>query len=349
MSRARRCSLPFASPALVAGLLASMLVACASDTVRSGSVTDPPKIWSRTDSLPYNLPRVLVNVTIERKVVEGVAQDSLTVGDPVIVPDPAHQYRLYYDRSVFATDKMVFETGVSGLLTTINATTEDETGDLVAKLAELAAQVAKVAVMLAPDGRPPIAPFKISKLVDPSDDGESRAVNGWLASLGADLVFESKPMGWRKEDLAAQKKALAEAPAQQGVFFRPVLPYVLSLRRASGATIAQAAVLAPNEAPILGIRLERFPFVRANNTLTFSQGLLTKFEIDKPSEALGFIQIPIDVAKAIVDIPGQLLQMKVQSTTNETGLLEAQKALLEARRALEETENPSKPADGASE
>ena len=340
MSRARRCSLPSAPAALVAGLLASMLVACASDTVRSGSVTDPPKIWSRTDAVPYNLPRVLFNVTIERKVVDGAAQDTMTVGEPAVVPDPEHRYRLYYDRSAFASDSMLFETGVSGLLTTINATSEDETGDLVVKLGELAAQVARIAAAARAPAPPPPTPFKISKLVDPANDGDRNELDGWLSKRGLD--FDVVPLGWDRAKIASEREALKKPPPR-GVLFRPVLPYKISLS-SSGQTISEVVAFAPQEAPVLGIRLERFRFVRATNKLAFNQGLLTKFEIEKPSEALGFIQIPIDVAKAIVDIPGQLLQMKVQSTTNETGLLEAQKALLEARQALAQAKRPQPPA-----
>ena len=111
---------------------------------------------------------------------------------------------------------------------------------------------------------------------------------------------------------------------------------LLSLTRTDVGDVAigEAIVLAPNEARVLGVDLTRANFVVNHTNLELSNGMLTKFDLSKPSEALGFIQIPIDVAKSIVSIPSALFKFKTTSVTQDAGLINAQGSRLDSQAKL---------------
>lgn len=126
-----------------------------------------------------------------------------------------------------------------------------------------------------------------------------------------------------------------------GIFYRPLLPYRFIMKYKSrllpdGDREQQfeTIVYLPNRAPILSFDIYRRAFVNNSYTIEFEDGVLKSIEWKKPSEAVGFLNIPIDIARAITSIPGQLLTVKVQSTQAERELLEAQKNLMEEQLNL---------------
>lgn len=81
--------------------------------------------------------------------------------------------------------------------------------------------------------------------------------------------------------------------------------------------------------------------------------MLTEATIDKKSELVGFVSIPLKVANAILDIPAQIVQLRINRTNARTNLIAAETALIEARAALEiarqnyeSAANPQAPAVG---
>jgi hypothetical protein len=80
-------------------------------------------------------------------------------------------------------------------------------------------------------------------------------------------------------------------------------------------------------------------------SLGFDHGILTEVDINKPSEALAFMDIPLAIAKAFVDVPAQLVQLKFNFAKSDTDLLSQQKLEAEARQALDkekaQTEMPN--------
>jgi hypothetical protein len=80
----------------------------------------------------------------------------------------------------------------------------------------------------------------------------------------------------------------------------------------------------PNLGPILSIGVERALFATRDTDLVFNQGVLTDVSIDKKSELVGFVRIPLAVAKAVVGVPAQILQIRIADTRNQTALINAQ-------------------------
>ncbi|MCP4038474.1 MAG: hypothetical protein GY733_16150, partial [bacterium] len=89
--------------------------------------------------------------------------------------------------------------------------------------------------------------------------------------------------------------------------------------------------------PVVCLPIERAPFVTSKFSVDFTNGLLTKMTSTKPSEILGFMSIPIDIARAIVSIPGELLQVKVTNTGNVAKAAGSEKQAFETLQALEKS------------
>ena len=90
----------------------------------------------------------------------------------------------------------------------------------------------------------------------------------------------------------------------------------------------------PDRTRIGNIAVTRAAFVNKVTKLTFDNGVLTKFDINKPSESIAAIQIPIDIAKSIISIPGEILKLRLDYSTASKQVLDAQKNELQAKQDL---------------
>ncbi len=127
-----------------------------------------------------------------------------------------------------------------------------------------------------------------------------------------------------------------------GVLYRPNIPYkVVVLRQKDPGrgpwTIFQTKrVEMPNVSPVMVVGVERAMFTKRQTTLKFEQGVLTDVAVKKGSELEGFVEIPLAVAHAIVDVPAQIVQVRIADTTNQTVLLNAQMQLMDTIAKLPE-------------
>ena len=130
--------------------------------------------------------------------------------------------------------------------------------------------------------------------------------------------------------------------------------HVVPCTLVSGAQIAVTQVMAADPGQTFVIDTSRTPFVPKRVDLTISDGVLTGTEVDKPSELLAGFSLPVEVLKAIVSIPAELLNFKITEMKAETGLtteevnaLKAEIELLKQQQALEalkqEIENSRQP------
>jgi hypothetical protein len=335
-----------------------------------GSVDAPTPIDTTSRTAFYALPKALVPVTVTYAAcsLDPCPEPSITVGDYVYVPDGNHVYSIDTDFSAASHDTVVVELTKGGLLSKITTTADDATGLLITKTVELIAKILQAGAALTPPGsmmekaraRPerdkPYPELKLTDTLDVFDENSLRTFNTRLSTLA-----------WRhsKEDASIANVRLLDAPltpmyaknkdarCAEGICFRPPLPYTLSLewgRAGMGKeVIQQTTVLLPNQAPILNINLSRTPFVKRVSSLEFNDGMLSKVNVDKPSEALAALSVPVDALTAIIAIPAQLLTLRIANAQNTTSLYDNQVKLLEAQtkliKAIEEFKkaNPPRP------
>jgi hypothetical protein len=127
-----------------------------------------------------------------------------------------------------------------------------------------------------------------------------------------------------------------------GIVYRPSLPYIITLahkpvkNEETIQLVRRDVFYLPNEAPIESIGLKRAALVQKKQKISFTKGKLTEVNITKPSEALDFVQIPIDVLKSIASIPTTLVQYRYNySSENATLYQNLQRELEDRQKYIE--------------
>ncbi len=244
-------------------------------------------------------------------------------------PDPNCQFLLDYHAVSTADDDVKVTIGSDGLLTKVDVTSEDKTAAIILKLVDIAKEAAKISI-LAEGGT-----IVYDATFDPFDRWESARVKKDLRAFNCS--YELLRISGNEQDLSKTvvNRETGFDRIIHGIAFRPVFSYNLHLRN-DGIPTSLQTVLLPNQAQVMSLPVTRAAFVKKVTTLGFDHGILTDVHISKPSEVLGFLEIPLGIAKAIVSIPAELIQLKIDTTKSNTELLEAQKAGIEAQRALDE-------------
>lgn len=290
---------------------------CAGTIIKSHSVDSPVLEPNR---VYYFLPTGYAEIELISQ--KGSYALTATI---VYLPDPTKLYQVSVEESILTDDDVTFETSQNGLLKFVSGKSKDQRGAIVTKAAELAVEIAKAVVADELDVKKTL----LKVLIDPTDQKQKGEVNGRLGALtNSELKIDFK--GIAGTDTILKAKCTS---CDVGLKFRPLLPYLATVKQ-DDKLISSGVVLLPNEAPVLSLEVARASFVEKDTKITFIDGVLTKYEMTKPSQALGFMQIPIDIVKAITSIPSAMLQFKIDQTTKQTNLDVAQRQALEAQAAL---------------
>lgn len=306
-----------------------ILSGCVSGNVFTSNVS--------TESIPndafaknYALPMIMTEVTVMKNYEKGLYGLSL---EQKTQPDNDHQYSLMYSPSIWSDDDISVETDSNGLLKTVTVVAEDRSGDVIRKIAELGKEVAKIMAYAFVDSTFSKYSTMVVDLTDPN--GESQ-LNGHLNALETGLKVHVQP----EEASSVSTAPVDRAACSQNICFRTLRHYWLTVTNSKGQKQAFMFV-SPNRSPLSQTSITRANFVKRETTLTFENGFLAGRKDKKPSQALGFITIPVDVAKIIASIPGEIIQLKIDTTKQNAQLLGAQKDvvtsqkdLIDAQRAL---------------
>lgn len=104
------------------------------------------------------------------------------------------------------------------------------------------------------------------------------------------------------------------------------------------------AVVLPDTRKVYSVDVRRFRFVDGKTELAFSEGVLTKAIVTKPSEALGLINMPVDGVKGLLTALAAPLTVKVQGLQGEKSLIDAQSNLAQSQKTLIDAERALKKA-----
>jgi len=125
--------------------------------------------------------------------------------------------------------------------------------------------------------------------------------------------------------------------AADGIYYRTVLPYTLTILAWEKQQLVkkiQRIVLLPNKSPTYMFDLTRSAFVKKTYDVKFESGFLTSAKINKPSELLAGVSLPVDLIKGIASIPAEIIQLKFNYNSNQQALLEAEKAKFDSLKAF---------------
>jgi hypothetical protein len=342
---------------VAAGAIAlSTLAACTNVLETSALEPEGPHGPTCRSTLgAYYLPRALL--TLQARATTDTM--TLTVGPQVMVADRTQTLCLDYLSLPTARDIIAVQRDANGLLTSISSDAIDRTPEIARTLIATGANLALAARAGEFEVAQPNDALDVS--FDPFNWEELIAVKKALRRFGyciyvEGVTFPVVPGDPAQAITAGQSWCSASAPARshhpafeafatlpvppdvvaKGVLYRPNMTHKIIILRKNDPggrepwkLFTTRRIEMPNVSPVLLIGVDRAVFTQRKTTLRFNQGVLTDVAVEKGSELVGFVSIPLAVAKAVVDVPGRLVTLRITDAQNQTALLNAQTELIE--------------------
>lgn len=311
----------------------------------------------------YFLPRALLQIKVEAG--DKIVSDGL-VATPIMVADREQTFCLDYLSLPTSEDIVTAKRDANGLLSVITSEVIDKTPEIARTLtaigANIALQTGRGAQLT--EARPGDS---VELEFDPFTWRELALANKALRRFGFCLYVEDysfpkprrsaarldavaqrwceRPWHYRRPEVSLARLPVPSEVMKTGVLYRPNATHkIVILRKADpgrrGARhwklFQTKRVQVPNVSPVLSLGVDRAAFTSRKTTLKFNGGVLTDVQIEKGSELVGFVSIPLAVAKAVVDVPAQIVKLRIADTQNAGALLTAQSQLLDAIARHEE-------------
>jgi hypothetical protein len=303
----------FSNSFIFAAMLTALMACDSTPPVKSqflqpGSVADRP-ITGTLYALPLSRLRVTVTKDSADRPILNVTR--------VNYADLDARYIAQAFPSSSANDDIILGTDGSGLLN-FATVSSDEVSDEIVKTA--AAGVSSLIAARSGSGnlRMASATPDINTLIDPYTHNGTGMIN--VKWLGPRLPITAD--GKRRR-----------CPKETSICVPVMVPVEVTLTTKDNVE-TKAVIAVPDRYASIGIRLHRRPCVNTINTLTMSEGILTRFDIEKPSELAGCLSIPLDILTAIISAPIDAFRSETAALAAQAELLNAQAALLEAQTAL---------------
>ena len=353
----------------LAGLAALATAACSmvgTQDYEAGGVTATSGCHGSAGS--YFLPKTYLNISVEETGPTDVRVETLKA---VRLPDQRRSYCLDFLGSPTSNDKLAIVKTESQLLSKITANAEDRSEQILKTIADTGFALARaVALRNAAGVQTAGLKRRYEDTFDPFDPASMRVLNDNLRSFGLCVVVPGqdevvslsrlssvceRKLGRRERDrlllgssgtdaLAYREGGGAALPAaryNRGILYRPRLPYAVYVltqknrKLAGGWQILDKSMIAmENEAPILSVGVNRTFFATRTTTLDFEEGMLRDVTIEKTSELESFVKVPLHIAQAIVNLPAQIIQLKIDIGSSEANLIRARADLISAEAQL---------------
>jgi len=195
---------------------------------------------------------------------------------------------------------------------------------------------------------------------DPFDVRESARVNTRLAQLGLCLILEGFTFDTRSAsveqyctspgiaqshpprvaELYAAASQQPVTPHTASILYRPRQSYRLSVYKRVGSPARKSWTLGrtstvnlENLSPVISVGLSRAMFAGRRAALIFDQGVLKTACVSKTSELEGFVTIPLEISRSVVDLPTRIMQVRINQAAKSTELVKAETTLLQVQRA----------------
>ena len=157
------------------------------------------------------------------------------------------------------------------------------------------------------------------------------------------------PPGKEKDDLAEsirkrkeqKAKAIAERTALAGRIGDEAVNLVWAGKTPGSTPVTgsfpvghrTSTVLVPDETRLVKVPLQRAAVGKTKTDVTLVSGVVAEFHSEYPSTALEIVKIPVQVADSLLELPTKILQLKIDTTTKQKELLQAQKDIADLKAA----------------
>ena len=270
-----------------------------------------------------------------------------------MIADTKNLLSLNYKPNVLMADDIKYAVNAKGLLETVNITTEDRTTAIISKLAEAPATVLGITNKTL-NGANTIVRFKEYSsdfVVKVSSLSNTPFVVNWnliiVNELGQDDYLNvSADFKITLSNATTSPPSLSQLvngntgsnkTETEGIFTRPLKNIQLKIEPVSAGlnNTLPINIMVADCSKLIVIPVNRTAFVKRVNKIGIQDGIILSNEINKPSSVEGFLSIPIDIAKAVVSIPAQLIQFKFDNTKR---LDELEKAKLNYEKSIQESQ-----------
>ncbi len=262
-----------------------------------------------------------------------------------IIPDTDFPLGLKYCPSPFTSDEIKLTTGTTGLLDNINTSSDDRLAHIIEQVGDAPQKIFKVEALQAPialkNASSIIKTYENTFVIFAAQVKNNSAKFNWKILTEGDTTIDSSfDVTITRSSTTATAASIVKA---SGIMSRPLTTVTLELtpRTPTIQASATTAIQIPDDSCLLVMPLKRSPLVKRVNTPKFSNGMLLENSINKPSEIEAGVSIPINILKAIVSIPAQLFNFKIQHKyQGDINELELQKKILTLQKEIEEQKKP---------
>lgn len=286
----------------------------------------------------YSLPRGMVPIRVFADA-QGIAisvEPSYSVADPE-APSLVAQLK----PSVLNRETMSVETDANGLLSLISS-------DSQAKILEIAAEAGKAFGRITfQSGKATALATSVTVLqrdLDPLSIASLASINAGIEAAvgraaGAYAGATGKAQGAQPlVSLAVDPPPQAESPVDLGKCRVGICVRVMTSRTITvllnGQAFASKVVTVPSWR-IVPVSIPQSILSDQKVTVTIKEGMLTKYELTRDSEALGLVKIPGAILGGVVSGVTQGINDRKAIVETQTGLVKSQTTLAEAREAAE--------------
>lgn len=302
---------------LVALMCTISLSGCADRTMVSAAQNYAEPL---TRGIYYALPRGHVVVTAAR-----TAQAATVTATSAILPDPDYRYNLSFRPQIFADDTLSISV-LNGMLTSdAKSENTDQGPAIIKKLLDIAESALPG---FGEEHTTTAATYSITQVVDPFDPASIRSFNATLKASGEtrlELFVSDKASG---SPISPYVHSPAGQACDGSICFRlPVAVFVgLRERRNPARIVGQATAVIPDPRFTASIDIRRAPCIKQVTTLTFTTGMLTKNDLNKPSELLKCLEIPANIISSLTGDLGKALGFgdKAASPVTQTVIVTSQ-------------------------
>ncbi len=308
----------------------------------------------------------LVTATANVNAADAKFKDNIKLELLPSIPDKNKLFVATLNHYSVHDDELDISTTENGLLQSVKATKTDKTGDILVEAAKTIIEIAKVvtgvpasSLQVVDRGIPKDTKFAFTYeyIFDPSEETELKEINKDFKKLRASeyeikVKIGDKEVGGKSNPATiVNLNKLKSEKDYKGLIYRMPLPYTVSIYGTSPNTVhthddgtsctkghtyplETTLEMIPNGGSIGLLPFKAGLFVTSHYDVEFKKGMLVKRDATRPGGALEFISIPFKIANAIVAIPTEFIQLKVDYSSKHKELLEQQKLLLEAQEEL---------------
>lgn len=262
-----------------------------------------------------------------------------------IIPDPASLLLISYHPDIFSDDNIKITTNSAGLMQSMTALSEDRISSAV----QLGAQD-RVVTGTAGFGPADAARLQDTgrKLVTVNVDFHRvfQIDSAELYNENIERIWKITPEGISaghveidasfvlRNSAPIRSMVFQDKKVYRGILTRPLKCVLWKITSGSASDRqlqdAQLSCMVPDISRVITVPTKRRRFVKNDSMPQFNDGMLVENHIRKPSEAEGFVSIPLNIIRAVFSIPSQLLHFRITRNNQLTDYSRSAQELIRA-------------------